>query len=115
MDVYDYIIKHPAREKVFPEYTNDEILVSVYESILSGCLLYILDNEGKIIGLALGRQHNVRNEMHVKALFADNLKIVKQLVARFKQIWPNFVLVANRRYGLKDFTKWVDKQVTINN
>jgi len=95
-DLVDFIQKNKGT-KVFRNTTETEIVGCILHGIKHNTLVFNVNKYGKINGLIHGGVDKEKKEIHVWNILAIEKNVMKKLILKLIDLWPNYSCKAERR------------------
>jgi len=93
-DLVDFILEN-RRGKVFKNWSDAAIYSYICECLETNTLAYAT-HEGKVVGVVCGTK-TLQKNIYIMEILTTRAGVLKQFVAFFKRIYPDYTLTAHRR------------------
>jgi hypothetical protein len=90
-DLYEFV-KANKSNKTFIGYTDEQILVKIYDTINHGVLYYCTDSSNQISGTVLATIHTDTKILFIDENLAMNKTNLRRFAKRAKEEFPNYRL-----------------------
>ncbi len=106
VNVMNFILNHPKRERVFKGYNFADIFSSITECLTHGGLMVMNSSEGNAIaGIFGGIPNPLNKHLHIKFMLVNTKEknVVRNMLRYLNNIFPDYTITAYRRERLKTY------------
>jgi hypothetical protein len=94
----DWIMDHRFGN-AFRGYSKETIVQEIVEGSMNGTLMYYLDEDDQIVGVAVGRRDDRKRNIHVYDVLTTMPGILKIFIVEFTRRYPQYSVTGSRRNG----------------
>jgi len=106
--LYNFIMAHKSN-KVFTEYTPEQIVTLIYNGIRDKTLYYSLDTNGSIDGMILAEIHIPSKKLFVMENLAMTLTNLRKFAQKAKEQFPGFRIEGYKHGKYHTYNQFVNR------
>ena len=92
-----FILKH-RKDKVFQDFTAEQIFETVKRAAYRGAFCYVLDEEiGELVGIVTAEPYEDIKQLHITQILCTRRGVMREMLKQFETYYKGWTLTATRR------------------